>query len=520
MAGAKDRFNKRRALSKAREPVDDKKVVRVARPMETSAEVILASSRLEMPKDTDIDAMSADALLAEIHGHLNAEKIDALLDSCQRECLQAVIRPLGLGKVLFEDKLGGNVTTTHNFEKGITATESDRARYLDWGNRKSMDTRERRKPYLKDYAKKKNRDFKNGAPEIIDQYTGQPLEKNTMNVHWEHVVPVINIENSPSFNLRMTEQERVALANADENKTYTTAEINLKKNDKDLMNWYGSLPKEERTSMKLDKGKVSKAYQRSKKHVRAEEAKAWIKKDGLEISTTGFNEGGRMALQQALGVLIEEFVRAAFDEVKDVWKTGFRGKVDDDFLDVLKARLMRVAKRVQSKWKDATYALRDGFLSGFLSNLVTVLINMFATTAARLVRMIREGFMSLYHALKTLAFPEEGVTMAEAADAAVKLLAAGLVTAGGIALEAALDPYLKSLGPLADVVLSVSVGLATGVATACTIYLLDEIDLFGVHAKIRHEKVLDRLNEAIDISYEQALKSAQVFEGPFLPHLK
>jgi hypothetical protein len=52
--------------------------------------------------------------------------------------------------------------------------------------------------------------------------------------------------------------------------------------------------------------------------------------------------------------------------------------------------------------------------------------------------------MSLYRAI--LTFPPEGMTLAQAADAACKLLATGFVTSGGILLETTLESSLETLG--------------------------------------------------------------------------
>ena len=226
-----------------------------------------------------------------------------------------------------------------------------------------------------------------------------------------------------------------------------------------------------------------------------------------------------MGMQQAVGVLMEEFVRAAFAEVKDTWKNGFKGTVDDAFLDALKLRLMRIALRVQSKWKGALSAAVDGGISGFLSNLVNVIINVFTTTEAHVARMLREGFMSLYGALRTLAIPSEGQSLAQAADAALKVLATGVMTTAGIGLQVSLEAKLVILGPLAPYVSSIGAGMITGLGTAFAVYMLDYLDLFGVNAQSRHEHVVAKLNGMISISYERAEKAASVFGGPTLLHL-
>ncbi|TNC97256.1 MAG: L-lactate permease [Stygiobacter sp.] len=226
-----------------------------------------------------------------------------------------------------------------------------------------------------------------------------------------------------------------------------------------------------------------------------------------------------MGTQQALGVLMEEFVLAAFDEVKDAWKNGFIARVDDGFLAALKERLMRVAARVLAKWREALTAFKDGSISGFLSNLVTVIINMFFTTSARLVRVIREGFMSLYRAFKMLICPPEGMSFAEAADAATKLLAAGCVTGVGVMLEEWIEKSLLFLGPLAPYASMIVSALVTGLGTVFVTYMLERLDLFGVQAKSRHDEVMAKLNEMVCISYEKALEDTAIFGEPALLHL-
>ncbi len=502
-----------------------------------------------------------DKLLAEIHGKIDDEKISALIEACQKECLQAVIRPFGIARVLFEDKNGGNVTTLHNFGQGVTATAEDAKRYSEW--EKSTKAPLNREPY--DYDTKLNRSgqpavnksgevqktqfnstkkgaiFKKmGEGEIVtDGYTGKRLGTKVNNdidketpINLEHITSVKEIETESGNHLfakgnssEERQQDRVGLARNDNNLTLTQGPLNNSKGDKDLKEWANGTNRKDPSMTNAEfyganSELMDKEYRKSKDFFKKENRKRQIKKQGLETLATGANEGVKMGIQQAVGVVMEEFVRAAFVEIKDSWQNGFKGAVDDTFLDALKERLTRVAKRIQDKWKDAAFALRDGFLSGFLSNLVTVIINMVKKTSASVVRILREGAMSLYRALKTLAFHPEDMSLAQAADAASKLLAAGLVTSGGILLEEAFESSLKALGPLAPYVASIAAGVTTGLCTVFAVYLLDKIDIFGVNAECRHEQVIAKLNGMISDSYERALEVASVFDGPVLLHLK
>ncbi|MDV7341824.1 hypothetical protein RYZ26_19670 [Terasakiella sp. A23] len=515
-----------------------------------SPERILSDVSLRFEEAGQVDR-DIETILSEIEGQLNSEKIDALIESCQRNCLGAVVRPFGIARVLFEDKDGGNVDTIHNARKGVYATDKEKNTYAKRGeyDDKTKPHKETVKNIVhsddayKETNKKYSEARQNGG--VKDAYADATRTSRDA-VDLDHIISAKQTHDDPARVLaEKTTQES---ANIHENLVPTAASINRSKKAKspeDFARWLeknaakrkaridelssrdelSDKEKKELTKLKtLDEtdpeairahGENAKSAQDRAYNMAYYTSGKFIK----NAAYTSAKDGGKMALQQALGGLMEEFIRATFVEVKDVWKNGFKGSVDDKFLAVLKTRLKRVAERVQSKWKDAAYALKDGFISGFFSNLITVLINAFATTAARLVRMIREGVMSLYRAVKTLVFPEKGMTLAEAADAALKILASGLVTAGGIAIEEAISSYLAPLGPLADYVSIIAVGLITGVSVAGVVYLLDEIDLFNVQAKNKQKQISDRLSEVVHLKYEQGLEDAKFFDGPESLHL-
>jgi len=224
--------------------------------------------------------------------------------------------------------------------------------------------------------------------------------------------------------------------------------------------------------------------------------------------STGIGEGGKTGLLQALGLVFCEFFHAVFDEIKDIYNNGFsKGFNDPRFLKVLKKRLLRISKRVAARWVDACTAFRDGFISGFLSNMVTVIINMFITTYKRTVRIIREGFYSLVKAIKMLCCPPEGMTFAEAAHESTKLIAAGLAVIGGVTLEGCCDGMLKGtpFAPFSDIISSVLVGGLTGLATTFIVYVIDKIDLFKVNEKKKHEYVMQKLEADFDLMFSDGI---------------
>ena len=553
---AHDRFKKRLALSTAR---NARKEAQTALVPEGAFLPFLPSSPQhdwtgEVGGDQSFHA-EADALLSEIRGKLDGDKLSNLFEACQKECLQAVIRPFGLGRVLFEDKLGGNVATIHNVRSEEYRKSEAKTAWSESGEKAKYESRQEYKDVKQAYkqdqaykianAKISKRNLIERGVTTNDSYTDKILAPNESR-DLDHVVPTSEIHNDAGVYL--AERDPIALANIQTNLKATNASINRSKNGDSAKKFAERLRNKSETRKEkinelsarsaltdeqakelsklkhledVNEEKLLAADEAARKEINCSVNGSYYKSDKFikNIASTGAKEGGKMAIQQSIGVLMEEFVRASFDEVKDAWKHGFKEKVDDTFLEALKVRLLRVAKRVHGRWRDAFVALKDGFISGFLSNLVTVIINIFKTTAGRMGRIIREGFMSLCRAIKMLVLPPEGMSTAEAADAASKLLAAGVITSGGIMLEEAVEKLVAPLGLLAPYVSSISMGLVTGLCTVFSAYLLDRLDLFGVHASSRHEHVVIRLNEMIDESYERALESANVFDGPALLHL-
>jgi len=216
------------------------------------------------------------------------------------------------------------------------------------------------------------------------------------------------------------------------------------------------------------------------------------------VVRTGAVEGVKMGFQQAFGEVLVEFFAAVFDEIND-WSKNHRAETA--LLKELKASLLKVAHRCEKKLQAALDAFKLGSISGFFSNLVTTLINVFVTTSRRLVRMLREGIFSLLRGLKILLYPPEGLSFREATHEASKILFAGVMVVGAIPVEEwlekqlALIPLLTGVAPAASTAI---VGGLTALITAFGVYLIDLADLFG----IVQERRLDGVHGLLDASIE------------------
>jgi hypothetical protein len=498
--------------------------------------------------DTDVSDEEADELLSILEKEFDTKKFDNLLKSCKKDILSSIIGPFGLGFLVAKlDKNGGNVTTNHNFEQGVTATKEDAVRYSEWMKSKSKFNRD---PY--DYDPKLNRygeivTNKNGeqvkvqfnstkkkeiynnkkdGDKIVDGYTGKTLGvkennqiKKDAQIDLEHITSVKGIEVdsknhlfAEGSNTEARQKDRVDLARNDNNLTLIEGSMNSSKGDKDLKLWAEKQNSKDPSKTnaeyyEIDPELINKEYKKSKKLIKHHQISRQFKKQGKEILTTGSKEGLKMGTQQALGLVLFEFFDAAFDELQDIYKNSFdNGFEDKTFFIIFKERLSRIAQRVAKKWKDACKAFADGFIFGFLSNLVTVIINMFIRTGKRVVRIIREGFFSLLKAIKLICFPPENMTPPQAAHEASKLVAAGIVIVGGIAIEQNIDNMIKTaplLEPFADLLTTILIGGLTGLSTTFIVYAIDKIDVFKVNDNEKHEIILERLENKLENMFDE-----------------
>jgi hypothetical protein len=466
------------------------------------------------------DPQEAQSLLSELQSNFNKSRLSSLLEQTEKDILHAVVGPFGLGKVLSAyDKTGGNVTTSHNFEKGVVATEQDQQRYAEW--QESVNNKVDRSGHddAKSDWKKKTYQKMSENDAVIDGYTDLKLGEKHNNqisksnsIDAEHVTSVSEIERDAKNHLFANGQDkdsrknaRVKMSGDETNLLLTDGGLNSSKGDRDLMEWANSPISKEHAKetgnpnmtnaeyYQLNEGKIKDAYKRSKRKIKTTQITNQVRKQGLEVSVTGAKEGFKTGLQQALGMLILEFMTQSFNEIKDLWHNGME---TDALIKELSIRVKRIATKLKDKWKDVFKAFGEGFLSGFLSNLVTVAINAFATTGKRIVRIIREGFFSLLQAIKLLLFPPADMSSSQAAHEAFKIILGAGAVALGVFCEEALSKFLDAI-PFANLLVAVIIGCLTAICTSLIAYSVDRLDLFNV-VKIEEDKfILQNLDQTI-----------------------
>lgn len=418
--------------------------------------------------------VNSEGLSSLSRSELKAKRIDELMDSCRDQVLQQIIGPFGLTPAMLDDKTGGNVTTTHNFEKGIVANAEDSVRHADY--RRNLDSPIDRAAYDAELPGKRKQMFQSREP-ITSAWTGNDLPRDGR-MHLDHVVAVEKIERNSRSNLFMSKEERVAVANAPENLVPSESNINQSMGDKDKEKWAEARSKKEpdKTNAErfgVDMERLQKTKATSERHLETELFKDQFMKQGQELLITGTHEAARNGLRQAVGVLLFELVNGSYVEVKRIAKDP---ALEEKFVDHLIEALRNIGERIKSKLEHTFKALVSGGVQGFISNLLTYIINNVVTTSAKVVTVIREGLKGLWDAIKLVANPPPGMPAIEVARQATKIIAAVVTTSLGLIFEKSVEAFILSiplLAPLSSVISPAVTAILTGIVTALVVFGID-----------------------------------------------
>jgi hypothetical protein len=484
-----------------------------------------ATARLEKvedPIDLSVTRAEVEDFLDKLSKDDKDAKFNEMLNACGKGVVQSLAGPFGLGAFVSRwDKNGGIVDTVHNVRDGVYATEKERGKYEA---RPVYDHQASHDYHAHEGYKASNAEMK--APylngDLEDVYSGEKLDRHADTLHQEHIIPAKRVHDDPGRLL--ADVNGPDLANRRENLAPLNESVNTSKKQKTPTEYWTLLQAEaesRRSEIASLKGTADltikqekRLYLLEKKEAVTEErlkkAEAGATKviDGV-VNRTYYTSGkfwrntartsgldaAKMGVQQALGACIADFFLGVISEIKDWYQHG-----DKDLQ--LKIRLKRVVKRVANRWKEYRDVAFQGAISGLLSSLATTLINVFFQTQKRIVRMIREGAFSLIRAVKIIIFPPDGMTMEEALHASVKLIFGASILVGGIALEEVILAQIKAtgLGIFADLAVTAIVSSLTAITMALSAFALDRLDIFGVEALAKHQRLQEKMGKDIRAS--------------------
>ncbi|MDE6979492.1 MAG: lactate permease [Helicobacter sp.] len=434
--------------------------------------------------------------LSKYYSGTNNERFEQMIRECKRSVIQSIVVPFGLGKIVAAyDRLGGNVDTVHNVRKNVYASEQAKMDYAQRGNYNSHEY------HSDDEYKRINKEQtilrKDGK--LTDYMTGEKVDRNKK-TDLDHVVSAKEIHDdrgrvlagidgvklaNTETNLKMTNETINRSKKADSMEDFLErcdsrlVEIERLRNKRELTQSEQNELRKLEEFQKIDRQKAMEADKKARDVINTQINRTYYTSTKFmqNLATTSVVEGGKMGVQQALGLVLVEFFTAVLEEVEDIFRKGFH--TCESFFASIKTRLETIASKVYhalvNKYRLIIASFKDGLISGILSNLVTTAVNIFATTSRRLVRIIREGIFSLFRALKMIFFPPEGLGKEEAWHEATKLFVSGVIVGLGILIEQSIATFLHSIGLAAfsDSFTSVFVGILTGISIAIAMYWLD-----------------------------------------------
>lgn len=401
--------------------------------------------------------------------------IKILLQEFKEIALTQVINEFGIGHFLEDYKKGGNVTTLHNANAKVFAELDVKERY-----EKKYSSEVRRKIYEPEWRQKKRQHLKQYSIPI-DAYTNKELS-NVSWSHLDHIVSAAEIHENPKARLYMTDVERGGIAVDNQNLALTTGKINLSKGKKDLEEWGDSnnslnQKKSNFDYFEIDKKSALSRHTVAKKHINDSIKVAGIKYYSKGLTVTGVKQGLVVGLKQAMGLFLYELQSVLFRELNVYFAKIKHFNNWERRTKELKKAFNRVHIHMSQKIKRFLTVFAEGFLRGFISNLITVLINSAYTTTKNMAKMITDGLSGLWQAYCLLTNRYEVTPRHTALKKASKIITAILVTTTGVIFTESFAVYLKTtiFATFAELIGSLVGGILTGITVAILMYAIEEL---------------------------------------------
>lgn len=455
-------------------------------------------------ENKDIDEIKEE--LTKYADDDSVTSFEEVLKECNAIATRTILAAFGLSA--FSDKVGGTVTTIHNFTQGITATDRDYQKFIQY-NTPYSEERDRRDYDKVQVPERRKRIISDET--LVSGYTGKRLPRDGR-TQLEHIVAVKEIESMPENFLFMDKAERVKLAYLEENLTMIESSANQSKGDIPLKEWLTTVNRgqtqtnAQRFDIDIDMAIV--ADEKARKVIKKAQNRAAVSKQGKELLSTGLKSGALLGVREVIAAILIEFNDEAIICVKNIMLKRKVEKISfDNALYEIKAGLINVKDRVLNKYKNYAEMFCTGFGSGFCSNLLTFLINNFMTTGKNAVKIIRESFYAFVRAGKIMcdkSYVDNDDRIKDATDVIVSSVGICLT----VLLGEAIHQYIKGI-PYSDEIAQSASGIIIGVGSVLIVYYFEAMQaeaLAAIAATARAELTLMETSEKVVTLQKKSIK--------------
>lgn len=425
----------------------------------------------------------------------------------EKTVVNSLVTSFGLDFTLFKDQIGGNVDTIHNVRNDVWANTLEKQHFEQRGeyNGTSYHTHEN---YKATGGQDKNL---HADGSLHDPYRNQVMgaqEKRNL----DHVISAKEIHDDAGRVL--AELNGIELANQSSNLQSTHETINKSKKQTPINEYLDKLPglitEHEATLAKDNDRLASLSHGTPQQQHEARELEDKIRKTEDKISalksidpeamrqrdaearekyeqqishayytsskflhqtaSAAGMAGIAMGTRQMLGLVMAEIwfeLREQLPALLEKLKNKFSL---DTFIDCITKTLKGIWTRVKSRFNAFIVAFKEGVFAGVLSSLTTTLFNIFVTTQALAIKIIREVWGQLVKAIKLMVFNPDKLSFVELCRAVTSIISIGAATVAGSIVHSQLLPMCSF--PFGAELAAFASALVTGILTLGLNYYL------------------------------------------------
>ncbi len=435
-----------------------------------------------------------------------------LFSEYERIVMESLVKSFGLDAFLIRDQHGGDVDTIHNVRqigKDAEMTYKNAQNEIQYNNRGEYNSYDyhHHEGYIS-----KNREIsqriKAGTQQ--DEYTGEMLNEFDL----DHVVSANEGHNDPGA--VVSEIDRPTLMNNPKNLKATNMHTNRSKKA-DTMDEYLKKHGDEYTEEQ--KERMHKLDKEARREIDAQINKKYYSSSKFWTDTTkaAAKAGLKMGIRQVLGFVLVE----VWAEIRNTLNKKKHSKAKEMLLSSV-AAIKRGIKNAKRRYKKMIAEFMNGAFAGVLASITTTLCNIFFTTAKNVVRIIRQSYVYIVEALKTIFINPENLALGDCISATVKILSVGgSVILGTMVQEAVSKSGIAGFPVMGEIVPAFCGALASGIVSCSLLYFferseyvkrivifLNELDMvnaaknFAIEAKRRADEVEAYALKVLDIDVD------------------